>query len=335
MDQQDEAREFLASRRARLTPAAVGLPPSIGRRRVPGLRRDEVAALAGLSSEDYAHLERGNLARASDAALDALARALRLDEAEQLHLRNLAHAARVPARQRRTSGRSAPVAPVHVSMQRILDALTTVPAYVRDGRIDMVAANTLARELHSPVFAFARATGTLPNTARFAFLDPAGRHFYPDWDQVTRDVVAALHAAAGHNPYHRPLTDLIGELSTRSDTFRALWADHNVGLHRTGTKRMRHPDVGLLELDYDVMEPLGEPDRTLIAYTAAPGTPTADKLALLATLAATRTAAHATQTQLTNRFVVHDFDDADGWEIGWGCGQRHPHPPAPPIAGRS
>jgi len=290
MDQRDEAREFLASRRARLSPTDVGLPPSIGRRRVPGLRRDEVAALAGLSSEYYAHLERGNLAGASDAVLDAVARALRLDDAEQLHLRNLAHAAKTPTRRRR-----APAAPppVHASLQRILDALTTVPAYLRDSRIDMVAANALARELHAPVFAFARATGTAPNTARFAFLDPAGQHFYPDWEQVTRDVVAALHAAAGHNPYNKPLTDLIGELSTRSDTFRALWANHNVGLHRTGTKRMRHTDVGLLELDYDVLELPGEPDLTLIAYTAAAGTPTADTLALLASLAATRTAEQA------------------------------------------
>lgn len=290
MDQRDEAREFLASRRARLSPTDVGLPPSIGRRRVPGLRRDEVAALAGLSSEYYAHLERGNLAGASDAVLDAVARALRLDDAEQLHLQNLAHAAKTPTRRRR-----APAAPppVHPSLQRILDALTTVPAYLRDSRIDMVAANALARELHAPVFAFARATGTAPNTARFAFLDPAGQHFYPDWEQVTRDVVAALHAAAGHNPYNKPLTDLIGELSTRSDTFRALWANHNVGLHRTGTKRMRHPDVGLLELGYDVLELPGEPDLTLIAYTAAAGTPTADTLALLASLAATRTAEQA------------------------------------------
>lgn len=291
MDQRDEAREFLASRRARLTPADVGLPPSIGRRRVAGLRRDEVAALAGMSSEYYAHLERGNLAGASDAVLDALARALRLNEAEQLHLRNLVQAAKTPVRRSRTQTEAPPV---RASLQRVLDALATVPAYVRDSRVDIVAANTLARELHAPVVAFARATGTAPNPARFAFLDPAAQQFYPDWDQVTRDVVAALHAAAGHNPYNRPLTDLIGELSTRSDTFRTLWANHNVGLHRTGIKRMRHPDVGLLELDYDVMQLPGEPELTFIVYTAAPNTPTADNLALLASLAATRTAEQVT-----------------------------------------
>lgn len=284
MDQRDEVRDFLSSRRARLTPSDVGLPHSTGRRRVPGLRRDEVAVLAGVSSEYYARLERGNLAGASDAVLDAIASALRLDDAEQLHLRNLAHAANQPMRKRRTAQRTSGVPE---SIQRILDAMVSAPAYVRDSRLDILASNALARELHAPVFDFARATGAPPNTARFAFLDPAGRSFYADWEQVSRDCVAALHAAAGNDPYDKALTDLVGELSTRSDHFRALWATHDVRLHRAGMKRLRHPQIGVLALDYDVMQFVQSPELIMIAYSAAPGSPEADGLALLATLAAT------------------------------------------------
>ncbi|MCM3662115.1 helix-turn-helix transcriptional regulator [Georgenia satyanarayanai] len=285
MDQRDEVRDFLSSRRARLSPTDVGLPAGTGRRRVAGLRRDEVAVLAGVSSEYYARLERGNLAGASDAVLDAIAAALRLDEAEQLHLRNLAHAANQSTRRRRTP---APRPAVHASMQRVLDAMTTVPAYVRDSRMDVVAGNAMARELLSPVYRFARHTGTPPNSARYAFLDASARDYYPDWAQVTHDCVAALHGAAGHNPYDKPLSDLVGELSTRSETFRTLWATHDVRLHRTGLKRLRHPEVGVLALEYDVMELVQHPGLVLIAYSAAPGTPAADGLALLASLAATR-----------------------------------------------
>jgi len=292
MDQRDEVRDFLASRRARLTPADVGLPTT-ARRRVAGLRRDEVAVLAGVSSEYYARLERGNLSGVSESVLDSLAAALRLDDAEQLHLRNLAHAASRPARRRR------PPAPTEVrdSLVRMMDAMTATPAYVRDTRMDILAANALARELHAPVYRFAHHTGMTPNTARFAFLDPGARDFYPDWDKVTRDCVAVLHAAAGRNPYDKPLTDMVGELSTRSADFRTLWATHDVRIHRTGLKRLRHPDVGVLELDYDVMELVQEPGRVFIAYSAAPGTAAADGLQLLATIAASRTAAAADPTQ--------------------------------------
>lgn len=286
MDQRDEVREFLSSRRARLAPTDVGLPAGTGRRRVAGLRRDEVAVLAGVSSEYYARLERGNLSGASDAVLDAIAAALRLDEAEQLHLRNLAHAANQPTRRRRTP---APRSHVHPSLQRVLDAMTTVPAYVRDSHMDVVADNAMARELLRPVYRFAQHTGTPPNSARYAFLDPSARDYYPDWEQVTHDCVAALHAAAGHNPYDKPLSDLVGELSTRSETFRTLWATHDVRLHRTGIKRLRHPEVGLLALEYDVMELVAPPGLVFIAYSAAPGSPAADGLALLASLAAART----------------------------------------------
>jgi transcriptional regulator with XRE-family HTH domain len=285
MDQRDEVRDFLASRRARLSPTDVGLPPGSRRRRVAGLRRDEVAVLAGVSSEYYARLERGHLAGASDSVLDAIATALRLDDAEQLHLRNLAHAANQPARKRRTPAKATTV---RESLQRLIDSMATTPAYVRDARMDILAANALSRELHAPVYRYAQHTHTTPNPARFAFLDPAGRDFYPDWDNVTADCVAVLHAAAGRNPYDKPLSDLVGELSTRSETFRTLWATHDVRIHRTGLKRLRHPDVGILALDYDVMELVQEPGLIFIAYSAAPGTPETDGLALLASLAATR-----------------------------------------------
>ncbi|NCT89529.1 helix-turn-helix transcriptional regulator [Cellulomonas sp. APG4] len=286
MDQRDEVRDFLSSRRARLNPTDVGLPAGTGRRRVAGLRRDEVAVLAGVSSEYYARLERGNLAGASDAVLDAIAAALRLDEAELLHLRNLAHAANQPARRRRTP---TPRNQVQPSLQRVLDAMATVPAYVRDSRMDVVADNAMARELLSPVYRFAQHTGTPPNSARYAFLDSSARDYYPDWEQVTHDCVAALHGAAGHNPYDKPLSDLVGELSTRSETFRTLWATHDVRLHRTGIKRLRHPEVGVLALEYDVMDLTQQPGLVFIAYSSAPGTPAADGLALLASLAASRT----------------------------------------------
>jgi transcriptional regulator with XRE-family HTH domain len=250
MDERDAVREFLASRRARLTPTDVGLPEHTGRRRVAGLRRDEVAVLAGVSSEYYARLERGQLSGVSESVLDAVGRALRLDEAEQLHLRNLANAANTPPRQRRPSAKTVPV---RASVQQLLDALVTAPAYVYNSRVDIVASNALARALLSPVFDFARITASPPNTARFAFLDPTGPRFYPEWDRVSRGVVAALHTAVGRNPYDKALTDMIGELSSRSEVFRTLWAAHDVGFHLTGSKRFRHPDVGLIELDYEVM----------------------------------------------------------------------------------
>lgn len=277
-------RDFLSSRRARLQPGDVGLPPSTGRRRVAGLRRDEVAVLAGVSSEYYAKLERGAIAGVSDAVLDAVATALRLDEAEHQHLRNLARTASRPTRRRSSAPRPATVPR---SLHRVLESMTSSPAYVRDSRMDIVATNSLARALHAPVHAYARATGTRPNTARFAFLDPAGRDFYPEWEQVGRDCVAALHAAAGHNPDDKPLIDLVGELSTHSEAFRSWWATHDVRLHRTGVKRLRHPDVGVVELDYDVMDVVHSPGLRLIAYSAEPGTDAADALVLLASLAAT------------------------------------------------
>ncbi|WP_435110973.1 helix-turn-helix domain-containing protein [Nocardiopsis synnemataformans] len=296
MDNRDEVRAFLMSRRARLTPPDVGLP-DVGRRRVPGLRREEVAILAGVSSEYYAQLERGNLTGVSDSVLDALSRALRLDEVEQLHLFNLARAASGPRRPRR-----APAPRIRPSVQRLLDTLTGTPALVRNDRLDIVAANPLGQALLAPVFAQAAATpGRLPNTARYAFLDPTAREFYADWDGVAHDGVAALRAHAGKNPHDRALTDLIGELSTRSHEFRQLWATYDVTLHRSGAKRLMHPVVGELVLDFDSMALTQDEGLTFVTYSAAPDSPSAETLALLASWAVTTRPGHPAADSAPNR----------------------------------
>ncbi|MFG2971065.1 MULTISPECIES: helix-turn-helix domain-containing protein [unclassified Streptomyces] len=280
MDQRSQIREFLASRRARITPQSVGLPVAGRKRRVPGLRREEVAALAGLSVDYYVRLERGALTNASDSVLRAIARALRLDAAEQAHLTDLARAGRPSAAAR--SHRSSPAA-IAPQLQTVLDALVGVPALVRSPTLDMIAANSLGRALYSVLPIGAR---TAPNLARFTFVDPRARQFWRDWDEVADDLTAQLRAAAGASPSDRALTDLAGELSTRSDTFRELWARHDVRAHGRGTKRFRHPVVGALELRYDLLHLAAEPGLTMIAYTAEPGTASHDSLSLLASWAA-------------------------------------------------
>lgn len=280
MDNLSDVREFLASRRARLTPEQAGLPVFGGNRRVPGLRREEVALLAGVSVDYYTRLERGNLSGASHSVLDALARALHLDEAERAHLFDLARAANAPNRTRR---RPAPQR-VRPSVQRILDSMTGAPALVRNARLDYLAANRLGHALFSDMFDF---PGRPASSARFLFLDPRAVDFYSDWDRTANDVVAILRAEAGRNPYDRGLSDLIGELSTRSETFRTRWATHNVRQRRTGTKRIHHPVVGPLELSYEAMELPADPGLTINVFTAEPGSPSHDALNLLASWAAT------------------------------------------------
>ena len=286
MDNQAEVREFLTSRRAKITPEQAGLP-SGSRRRVPGLRRSEVAALADVSVEYYAKLERGNLAGASPAVLEAVARALRLDDAERAHLLNLAQAAdgsdALTRPRRRTSRAWAP----HHSLQWVLDAVTAGPAFVRNGRMDLLAVNQLARAIYADVYA---AAGNKANLARFNFLDPASRRFYPDWDEAADIAVAILRTEAGRNPHDKDLHDLVGELSTRSDDFRARWGAHNVRHHGTGTKRFHHQAVGDLTLAYEGLEMAAEPGLTLTIYTAEPGSPSEEGLCLLATWAATQEA---------------------------------------------
>jgi transcriptional regulator with XRE-family HTH domain len=279
VDNRAEVRDFLISRRERLTPEQVGLDAS-GLRRVKGLRRGEVAALAGVSVEYFTRLERGNLTGVSESVLDAIARALRLDQAERTHLFDLARAANATGPARR---RAAAPPRLRPGIQRVLDGMSW-PAWVRNGRADFIASNQLARALYSPVFDDPYRPA---NTARFAFLNPHARIFYVNWEQTANDVVAALHAEAGGKPYDKGLTDLVGELSTRSEDFRTRWAKHNVHFHRTGSKRLHHPVVGTLDLSYEAMEFPTEPGLTLLVYTAEPGTPTADALTLLASWAAT------------------------------------------------
>jgi transcriptional regulator with XRE-family HTH domain len=280
MDNRAQVREFLASRRARITPVQAGLPAYGGNRRVKGLRREEVALLAGVSVDYYIRMERGNLSGASDAVLDGVASALHLDEAERAHLFDLARAAQ-PSRPRQRRGKSPGVTD---GIQQILDAITDAPAWVRNARHDMLAANRLARALYAPVLADARRPA---NNARFIYLDPSAREFFADWDRAADDIAAMLRSEAGSNPQDRQLIELIGELSTSSEVFRARWAAHNVRFHRTGHKRICHPVVGFLDLNFEAMEFPAHPGLTLLVYTAAAGTPTADGLKLLASWAAT------------------------------------------------
>jgi transcriptional regulator with XRE-family HTH domain len=279
MDHRSEAREFLTTRRARITPDVAGLPAFGGNRRVPGLRREEVALLSGMSVDYYTRLERGDLSGVSDTVLQSLARALQLDDAETAHLHDLARAANASPVARKARQTTTSVRP---SIQRLLDAITDAPAIIRNGYCDFITANRLGRALYSPVFA-----EPAPNSARFAFFNPAAHDFYLDWDKVTQEFVAAMRGDAGRNPFDKRLTDLVGELSTRSETFRTLWAAHDVRYHRTGVKRLHHPVVGDLELTYEAFELPADPGLQLSTYTAEPASPSEDALKLLATWAAT------------------------------------------------
>jgi transcriptional regulator with XRE-family HTH domain len=278
MDNRNDIREFLSSRRARITPEMSGLPVYGGNRRVPGLRREEVALLAGVSVDYYTRLERGNLGGVSEGVLDALARALQLDEAEREHLFDLARATTSRARRKAAPQRIRP------GLQRLLDSISD-PAWVRNWRLDFVAANRLGFALHSELFA----DPVRPvNTARFVFLNPNSHKYFPEWDRSANDIVAILRTEAGRHPYDRGLSDLVGELSTRSADFRTRWAAHNVRLHRTGIKLIYHPVVGDLELNYEAMEFPADPGLTMFAYSAEPSSPSDDGLKLLASWAATQ-----------------------------------------------
>ena len=273
--------EFLASRRARITPAQAGMPTFGERRRVPGLRREEVASLAGVSFDYYARLERGNLSGVSDSVLEALARALQLDEAERQHLFDLAKAASVAASRSRPAKPS--VTRVPPAVLSILNGMTGTPAYVRNARLDILAANDLCLALYDGVLV----RGNLPfNLARFVFLDPNAKSFFLDWDTIAQDMVGALRTEAGRDPSDRGLSDLIGELVTRSDGFGARWARHDVRLHRTARKRLHSRVVGEIELTGDALDLPGD-GLTMIAYSADPGSRAEDQLKLLAAWSAT------------------------------------------------
>ncbi|MBD5784731.1 helix-turn-helix domain-containing protein [Cellulosimicrobium terreum] len=289
MDLKAETREFLATRRARITPDKAGLPAYGSNRRVPGLRREEVAMLAGVSVDYYTRLERGNLGGASEEVLEALCEALQLDDAERVHLFDLARAANASGAAR-SRARRAPAPVLRPSVQRILDSMESAPAFVRNGRLDVLGANTLGRALYAPLYDSPERIANQPvNTARFHFLDPeaAGRFWGEKAPRLAHDAVAILRAEAGRNPYDKRLTALVGELSTRSEDFRRLWASHDVRLHRTGTKVFHHPAVGALELDYEALVLPADTGLQLNVYTAVPGSPSDDGLKLLASWAAT------------------------------------------------
>lgn len=278
MNPKDELRDFLSNRRARLTPAEVGLPVYGVNRRVTGLRREEVALLAGISVEYYIRLERGRVGSVSDTVLDGLAHALQLDEAERDHLHKIVRAAAAPSGGRRQA--RPPRMRVRATVRRVLDLMPS-PAYIRNGRFDILAANDLGRALYGPVYEHC-GPGETPNSARFVFLDPTAADFFVDLDFVRSDAVAFLRAEAGGDPYSRELHDLIGELSTRSEQFRHLWAAHDVRYHRSGVKRLHHPLVGDLTLDFEAFELPSDPGQRLNVYTAAPDSPSAQALSLLA-----------------------------------------------------
>lgn len=288
VDNRSEIREFLATRRAKLTPEQVGLPSS-GRRRVPGLRREEVAVLAGVSTDWYIRLEKGHISGVSDDVLDAVARALQLSDVERDHLFNLARAAK-PTRTPRSRAKT----PIPPSLQRVLNSMTGAAAFVRNGRLDIVAANPLARALYAPVLDEPAHRG---NIARFDFLDSRAADYYPNYDGALSVAVALLRTEAGRSPHDKDLTDLIGELATRSEAFRTRWGAHDVRAHRGGIKQFNHPVVGFMELTYDSMELVAAPGQVLTAYTAEPGTASADALSLLASWAATESAMVPGQTE--------------------------------------
>lgn len=283
MDNRSEVKAFLVSRRANVTPERAGIAPGTDRR-VPGLRRAEVAMLAGVSVEYYTRLERGSLAGVSDSVLEAIARALQLDEAERGHLFDLARAASgASIVRRRTRGSRALV--LRPGLQAALDAITAGPAFVRNGRMDVLGTNLLGRAFYDDVYAMGE---RVPNLARFCFLSPAAESFYPDWSAAAGVTVAILRAEAARDPRDKALHDLIGELSTRSDDFRAKWAAHNVRWHGTGTKAFHHPVVGDLVLTYEGLEVTEDPGLQFMVYTAEPGTDTAERLAVLGSWAASQ-----------------------------------------------
>ncbi len=280
-DHRAEIKEFLSSRRARITPEQAGLPSYGGNRRVKGLRREEVAMLAGVSADYYVRMERGNLAGASDGVLEAVASALKLDDAERDHLFALARESTATTRVRHKS----PSATVRAPLQQILDAVQDAPAWIRNARHDILAMNPLAAALYAPVLADPRRPA---NTTRFVYLHPEqAKELFVDYDQVARDAAAMLRLEAGRNPQDKGLIELVGELSTQSDLFRQRWASQDVRYHRSGRKRLRHPVVGELDLDFEALTVPSEPGLQLNIYTAAVGTPAYDALRLLASWVAT------------------------------------------------
>lgn len=280
MDTKSEVRDFITSRRARITPGEVGLT-AYGARQVPGLRREEVATLAGISVDYYNRMERGNLAGVSEGVLEAVAGALRLDEAERAHLFDLARASKTRAASRRRTPTRRTVRP---SVEWMIEAMTGAAAFVVNSRQDILAANHLGREFYAPMFE----SPAPANMARFTYLDPRAKDFFTDWNRAAQECVAALRTQVGHDPFNRDLSDLVGELSTRCEEFAAFWATHDVRLHRTAEKNFHHPLVGELTLRYERLSVTADHGLEIFAYMAEPGSRSAEAFNFLASYAAGR-----------------------------------------------
>jgi hypothetical protein len=273
----NEIRDFLTNRRARITPEEAGLPAFGANRRVPGLRREEVAMLAGVSVDYCIRLERGDARGASAEVIDGVARALQLDDAERAHLQDLLRSTdTAPAVQEEV---------VRPEVKRIVDAMVGMPAMVRNRRLDILYANALGYGLYSEMY---RNPIRPANSARFVFLDPQAPGFFLDWDAAAADMVALLRAETGRSPADRALAELVEELSGRSDRFRRLWADHDVLFHRTGVGRFRHPIAGDMILGYEDLDVAADPGQTLLVFTADAGSASQEALERLSDWVGTR-----------------------------------------------
>ena len=287
MDSRNDIREFLTSRRAKITPEQAKLPAYGGNRRVAGLRREEVAMLAGVSVDYYTKLERGNFGSVSEGVLEALVRALQLDEPEREHLFHLANATATI----RPGGHREASQLVRQSVQRVVDSLADAPAFVRNNRRDLLASNALGRALYSPIYEGVE-PGQPVNTVRFLFDDPKARVFFRDWNKAAADVVANLRTEVGRDPHDRLLQELVGDLLAGGSEFSALWASHDVRYHDTGFKSLHHPEIGDVDLTFETMDLPADPGQALIVYGTEPASASEASLRLLSSLAAT-TAAEA------------------------------------------
>ena len=270
-----ELREFLRSRRARVTPAAAGLPLRAGARRVPGLRREEVAQLADVSVDYYVRLERGRTANVSESVLDAVARALQLNDLERTHLFTL-------AKPRRARPRPLPPQHVRPGLRLVVDSITDAPALVLGRRLDVLAANPLARALFTD---FDALPPHFRNMARLIFLHDHVRSLCTDWRATAQGIVANLRLYAGRNPHDPALAELVGDLSVQDPDFRRWWADHDVDQHTYGVRHCHHGLVGDLELGYEAFTPTDDPEQTLWVSTVQPGSLSEERLKVLASWA--------------------------------------------------
>ncbi|MFE3850355.1 helix-turn-helix transcriptional regulator [Streptomyces griseorubiginosus] len=265
---------FLRTRRERITPEQAGLPPSLTRRRVPGLRREEVALLAGVSPDCYQRLEQGRTPQVSDQVLDAVAQALSLSDVETEHLRNLARPRRTGT-EARTTQRASGAVPDE-PLVRLLEAMGDAPAMLLGAYLDILAANAAADAVFD--------VSGMPqprNAARLLFLHPEARSRYANWEAMAAETVAQLRLLTGRRPDDAELAALVGELAIRSEPFRRLWATGDVREKRLGVTRIVHPVVGTLEFDYHMLTVPARPDRSLITYLPQPGSPTAEALKML------------------------------------------------------